>query len=94
MMLTIETPITLGTKMHGGFAASNRQMSEADFTIFIIQRRRHLSTSMTRAPLNRAFDGDVKMTDPIRRHRFNRHIGDIQWHFKGMAHGSTHFFVF
>jgi hypothetical protein len=64
-------------------------MSSRDLTIFTIQFGAHLATLMARDSFNSAFDGDLNMTEAIRRHVFDRHIGDVEWNFKGLAHRWT-----
>jgi hypothetical protein len=46
---------------------------------------------MTRRPINSAFHGDLNMTDAIRRHVFDGHIGDVEWDLKSLAHRWTRF---
>ena len=36
--------------------------------------------------VNSTFDGDLNITEAIRRHVFDRHIGDVEWNLKGLAH--------
>jgi len=69
-------------------------MSSGDFMILTIELGGHLATLMTRCPFHSAFDGDLYMTDTIRRHAFDRHIRDIEGYLKGLAHGWTRSFVF
>jgi hypothetical protein len=64
-------------------------MSSRDLTIFPIKFGGHLATLMTRYSFNSAFDGDLNMTAAIRRHVFDRHIGDVEWNLKGLAHRWT-----
>jgi len=44
---------------------------------------------MTRGSFNSTFDGDLNITAAIRRHVFDRHIGDVEWNLKGLAHHWT-----
>ena len=64
-------------------------MSSRDRTIFTIKFGGHLATLMTRYSFNSTFDGDLNMTVAIRRHVFDRHIGDVEWNLKGLAHRWT-----
>ncbi len=61
-------------------------MSSRDLTIFTIKFGGHLATLMTRYAFHSAFDGDLNMTEAIRCHVFDRHIGDVEWNLKGLAH--------
>jgi hypothetical protein len=64
-------------------------MSSRDLTIFPRTFGGHLATLMTRYAFNRAFDGALNMTEAIRCHVFDRHIGDVEWNLKGLAHRWT-----
>jgi hypothetical protein len=46
---------------------------------------------MTKRPFNSAFYGDLNMTEAIRRHVCDRHIGDVEWDLKSLAHRWTRF---
>jgi hypothetical protein len=46
---------------------------------------------MTRCSVNSAFHGDLNMTEAIRRHVFDGHIGDVEWDLKSLAHRWTRF---
>ena len=82
----MEALIAFWTKTNKGFPTQNGPMSSSDLTIFTIQLRGHLATSMTRRPFNSAFHGDLNMTNAIRRHVFDGHLGDVEWDLKGLAH--------
>lgn len=89
--MTMEALISFWTKMNKGFPAQNGQMSSRDLTVFTIKLGGHLATSMTRRPSNSTFHGDLNMTDAIRRHVFDGHIGDVEWNLKSLAHRWTRF---
>ena len=39
--------------------------------------------------LNRTCHGDLNLTEGIRRHVFDGHIGNVEWNLKGLAHRRT-----
>ena len=86
MAMTMEALIAFRTKTNKGFPAKNGQRSSSDLTVFTIKLGGHLATSVTRRPFNSAFHGDLHMTDAIRRHGFDGHIGDVEGNLKGLAH--------
>lgn len=89
--ITMETLIAFRTKTKKGLPAQHGQMSSRDLTVFTINLGGHLATSMTRRPFNSACHRALNMTDAIRRHVFDGHIGDVEWNFKGLAHRWTRF---
>ena len=89
--MTMEALIAFRAKMNQSFPAQNGQMSSRDLTIFTIKLGGHLATPMTRRPFNSAFHGDLNMTDAIRRHVCDGHIGDVEWDLKSLAHRWTRF---
>ena len=91
MAMTMEALIAFRTKTNKGFPAKNGQMSSSALTVFTIKLGGHLATSVTRRPFNSAFHGDLNMTDAIRRHGFDGHIGDVEWDLKSLAHRWTRF---
>jgi hypothetical protein len=84
--MTIEALIAFRAKTNKSFPAQNGQMSSNDLTIFTIKLGGHLATPMTRCPFNRAFHGDLNMTEAIRRHVFDSHIGNVEWDLKSLTH--------
>ncbi len=86
MAMTMAALRAFRTKTNKGFPAKNGQMSSSDLTVFTIKLGGHLATSVTRRPFNSAFHGDLHMTDAIRRHGFDGHIGDVEGNLKGLAH--------
>jgi hypothetical protein len=87
--MTMGALIAFGTKTNRGLPTQNRSMSSGDLMILTIELGGHLATLMTRCPFHSAFDGDLSMTDTIRRHAFDRHIRDIEGYLKGLAHAWT-----
>ncbi len=89
--MTMEALIAFRAKTNKSFPAQNGQMSSRDLTIFTIKLGGHLATSMTRRPYKSAFYSDLNMTDAIRCHVFDGHIGDVEWDLKSLAHRWTRF---
>jgi hypothetical protein len=79
------------TQTNKSFPAQNGQMSSRDRTIFTLKLDGHLATPMTRRPFKSAVYGDLTMTDAMRRHGFDGHIGDVEWNLKSLAHRWTRF---
>jgi hypothetical protein len=89
--MTIEALIAFWAQTNNSFPAQNGQMSYSDLTIFTIKLGSHLATPMTRCPFNSALHGDLNMTEAIRRHVFDGHLGDVEWDLKSLAHRWTRF---
>ena len=89
--MTMEALIAFRAKTNKSFPAQNGSMSSRDLTIFTIHLGGHRATPMTRRPFNSAFHGDLNMTQAIRRHVFDGHIGDVEWDLKSLAHRWTRF---
>ena len=89
--MTMEALLTLRTKTNKSFPAQHGQRSSSDLTIFTIPLGGHRATPMTRRPFNRAFHGDLNMTDAMRRHVCEGDSGDVEWALKSLAHRWTRF---